>query len=61
MNKIINISSVITQHQDHQLLTRLVHLDVEDISEELLVPALLCHKEPARASNPTRGFGTKYL
>ena len=29
---------------------RLVHLDVEVRSEELLAPALLCHKEPARAS-----------
>ena len=29
---------------------RLVHLDVEEWSEELLAPALLCHKEPARAS-----------
>ena len=28
--------------------TRLVHLHVEDTSEELLAPALLCHKEPAR-------------
>ena len=28
---------------------RLVHLDVEVRSEELLAPALLCHKEPARA------------
>ena len=27
---------------------RLVHLDVEVRSEELLAPALLCHKEPAR-------------
>ena len=26
---------------------RLVHLDVEVRSEELLAPALLCHKEPA--------------
>ena len=26
-----------------------VHLDVEDTSEELLTPALLCHKEPARS------------
>ena len=30
------------------LRIRLVHLDVEDSSEELLAPALLCHKEPAR-------------
>ena len=29
---------------------RLVHLDVEDTSEELLAPAILCHKEPARSS-----------
>ena len=28
--------------------SRVVHLDVEDRSEELLAPALLCHKEPAR-------------
>ena len=28
---------------------RLVHLHVEVRSEELLAPALLCHKEPARA------------
>ena len=28
--------------------TRLVHLDVEDQVEEMLEPALLCHKEPAR-------------
>ena len=27
---------------------RLVHLDVEDQVDELLAPALLCHKEPAR-------------
>ena len=30
--------------------TRRVHLDVEVRSQELLAPALLCHKEPARAS-----------
>ena len=30
--------------------TRVVHLDVEEWSEELLTPALLCHKEPAQAS-----------
>ena len=30
--------------------TRLVHLDVEECSEELLAPAVLYHKEPARAS-----------
>ena len=30
--------------------SRVVHLDVEECSEELLTPALLCHKEPARAS-----------
>ena len=30
------------------MCSRLVHLDVEDRSEELLAPALLCHKEPAR-------------
>ena len=29
---------------------RVVHLDVEVRSEELLAPALLCNKEPARAS-----------
>ena len=29
---------------------RVLHLDVEERSEELLAPALLCHKEPARAS-----------
>ena len=29
---------------------RLVHLDVEVRPEEWLAPALLCHKEPARAS-----------
>ena len=29
---------------------RMVHLHVEEWSEELLAPALLCHKEPARAS-----------
>ena len=29
---------------------RVVHLDVEEKTEELLTPALLCHKEPARAS-----------
>ena len=28
----------------------MVHLDVEEKTEELLTPALLCHKEPARAS-----------
>ena len=28
---------------------RVVHLDVEEKTEELLTPALLCHKEPARA------------
>ena len=33
-----------------RLQDRLVHLDVEEWSEELLAPALLCHKEPARAS-----------
>ena len=27
---------------------RVVHLDVEVSSEELLAPAILCHKEPAR-------------
>ena len=31
------------------VVIRLVHLDVEDTSEELLSPALLCHKEPARS------------
>ena len=31
-------------------LFRVVHLDVEVRSEELLAPALLCHKERARAS-----------
>ena len=31
--------------------SRVLHLDVEVRSEELLTPALLCHKEPARASN----------
>ena len=30
------------------VLIRLVHLHVEVRSEELLAPALLCHKEPAR-------------
>ena len=30
------------------IFNRVVHLDVEDTSEELLAPALLCHKEPAR-------------
>ena len=30
--------------------SRVVHLDVEVRSDELLAPALLCHKEPARAS-----------
>ena len=30
--------------------TSVLHLDVEERSEELLAPALLCHKEPARAS-----------
>ena len=30
--------------------SRLVHLDVEVRSEDLLALALLCHKEPARAS-----------
>ena len=29
---------------------RVLHLDVEEWSEDLLTPALLCHKEPARAS-----------
>ena len=29
----------------------MVHLDVEDRSEELLAPALLCHKEPALIGN----------
>ena len=29
------------------LTSSVVHLDVEDTSEELLTPALLCHKEPA--------------
>ena len=28
------------------MMGRLVHLDVEDTSEEFLAPALLCHKEP---------------
>ena len=28
---------------------RVLHLDVEERSEELQAPALLCHKEPARA------------
>ena len=38
---------------------RLVHLDFEVRSEELLAPALLCHKEPVR-SKLVGGFGTKY-
>ena len=29
---------------------RVVHLHVQDCSEESLAPAILCHKEPARAS-----------
>ena len=29
---------------------RVLHLDVEVRSEELLMQALLCHKEPARTS-----------
>ena len=29
--------------------TSVVHLDVEDTSDELLTPALLCNKEPTRA------------
>ena len=33
--------------------TRLVHLDVEVSSEELLAPALLCHKEPASSKQNT--------
>ena len=33
-----------------RLQDRVLHLDVEVRSEELLAPALLCHKEPARAS-----------
>ena len=33
-----------------ELQARVLHLDVEEWSEELLTPALLCHKEPARAS-----------
>ena len=33
-----------------RIQVRVVHLDVEEWSEELLTPALLCHKEPARAS-----------
>ena len=40
---------------------RLVHLDVEVRSEELLAPALLCHKEPARASKaPIEGYFLPY-
>ena len=34
----------------NEFLSRLVHLDVEVRSGELLVPALLCPKEPTRAS-----------
>ena len=30
------------------ILLRVLHLDFEERSEELLAPALLCHKEPAR-------------
>ena len=33
---------------ERTLLVRVLHLDVEERSEELLAPALLCHKEPAR-------------
>ena len=35
---------------------RLVHLDVEVRSEELLAPVLLCHKEPARERNTPIGI-----
>ena len=44
----ILVTNSITFKQCH-LYIRLVHLDVEVRTEELLAPALLCHKEPARA------------
>ena len=47
-------SKVIEQQGGGQIIvnweSRVVQLDVEEWSEELLAPALLCHKEPARAS-----------
>ena len=38
---------------DYILCTSVVHLDVEDFSEELLRQCLLCHKEPARLIKST--------
>ena len=50
LNYISKVEIITTQSRQRysQLQFRLVHLDVEDTSEELLAPALLCHKEPAR-------------
>ena len=42
------------------IISDVVHLDVEDFSEELL-QCLLCHKEhSSHPKPPTRGFGTLF-
>ena len=42
------VTSIRAQAKVELVRGRLVHLDIEDTSEVLLAPALLCHKGPAR-------------
>ena len=47
---LVEMAGVGVGHPSTNTYSRVLHLDVEVRSEELLTPALLCHKEPARAS-----------
>ena len=49
-----------THHTRILHLGRAVHLHVEDCSEELLAPVILCHEEPARASKAPSWFFMAY-
>ena len=42
------VRAICRMYFDPNLRTKVLHLDVEERFEELLAPALLCHKEPAR-------------
>ena len=55
--KVSSKSPLMYSYYETQYLgTSVVHIDVEDFSEELL-QCLLCHKEPARRiQSPSRGF-----